>query len=158
MYGVHDGRTRPSIKRMVYSCLAGIVPDGAGVTGVGAQRLASAESFLSGSPVLCLFDLLKRLIGSGILALCDAVELGLLSMATKIASTLPDPSSASAIESSAGLLGGPGGGRGLLAFGLGFGAGVGRGCLVRSDFGGSSGGGGFSGGGAFAGGVAGVET
>ena len=155
---MRNGRARKPIKRMVYSCPVGIVPDGAGVIGVGAQRLASAESVLSGSPILCLFDLLNRLIGSGILALCDAVELGLLSMATKIASTLPEPSSASAIVSSAGLLGGPGGGRGLLVFGLGFAAGVGRGCLVRSDFGGSSGGGGFSGGGAFAGGVAGVET
>ena len=143
--------------RMVYSCPVGIVPDGAGVIGVGAQRLASAGSTLSGSPVLCLFDRLNRLIGSGILALCDAVELGLLSMATNIASTLPDPSSASAIESSAGLFGGPGGGRGLLALGIGFGVGSGS-FLVRSDFGGSSGGGGFCGGGAFVGGAAGVDT
>ena len=86
------------------------------------------------------------------------MELGLLSMATKIASTLPEPSSASAMVSNAGLFGGPGGGRGLLALGVGFGVGVGRSFLVRSDFGGSSGGGGFFGGGAFFGGVAGVDT
>ena len=128
--------------------------------GVGTQRLASTESALSGSPTLGLFDLLTRRIGSGMLALCEAVELGLLSIATNIASTLPDPSSASAMVSNAGLFGGPGGGRGLLTLGIGLAvaAGVGRSFFVRSALGGNSGGGDFFGGGTFFGGVAGVET
>ena len=142
---------------MVYSCPVGMVPEGAGVIGVGTRRLVSAESVLPGSPILGLFDLFTRRSGSGMLALCEAVELGLLSMATKTASMLPDPSSASAIASNAGLFGGPGGGRGLLALGVGL-AGAGRSFFERSDFGGNSGGGDFCGGGAFIGGVAGVEV
>ena len=124
---------------------------------VGTHKLASVRSALLGSSILGLFDRRTRRMGSGMLALCDAVELGLLSMATKIASTVPEPSSSSSIVANAGLFGGPGGGRGLLTFGIGL-IGAGRSCLVRSLFGGNSGGGAFLGGGAFFGGVAGDET
>ena len=78
-------------------------------------------------------------------------------MATNMAATLLEPSSASAMTSSAGLFGGPGGGRGLGVFGEGL-AGAGRSFLVRSALGGRSGGAFFIIGGAFFGGVAGVEV
>ena len=123
---------------------------------MGTHKLASVVSALLGSPTLCRFDRRTRRMGSGMLALWDAVELGLLSIATKIASTLPDPSSSSAIAAGAGLFGGPGGGRGLLTLGIGL-AGAGRSFLALSLFGGNFGGGAFLTG-AFLSGMAGVET